>query len=516
MSNNSKDNRKRKFIETEDENVNINSKKKCIEQKINGDNSNKKLSQENKKLKEKIIELENENKHINDNFQKTKNSLGDEIDLLNEEIEKIYDEKHSLKKDIDEYIKEINSYKYDNLYLYDRTKQLKKELEEIKSENKNNLTEITPEEIFSKIFVLNVPGKKDKDTNNDNNKENITSNENNLESIEEEEDDNESIQDDEDWEYKLINRNINSIEDLIEIGMLYDKTLKVKYNINIKKLNKLVEPLQKLNTMVGMEKVKQSIVDLILYFLQGIDDKNNDMLHCVIEGPPGVGKTEVAKILGQIYRKMGILSNDKFKSVKRSDLIGGYLGQTAIKTQKVLDECKGGVLFIDEAYSLGNSEGKDSYSKECIDTLTAYLSENKQNFICIIAGYKDSLKQCFFKYNEGLERRFPYRFEIDEYNPEELSKIFLKIVKENNWSTTEFDVSFFEKNKEYFTFNGGDMELLFHKCKIAHSKRVFCLEKKFKKILNTSDLDEGLKLLLNNNEIAKRKEKINTWCNMYT
>ena len=112
------------------------------------------------------------------------------------------------------------------------------------------------------------------------------------------------------------------------------------------------------------------------------------MLHCVIEGPPGVGKTEVAKILGQIYRKMGILTSDKFKSVKRSHLIGGYLGQTAIKTQKVLDECNGGVLFIDEAYSLGNSEGKDSYSKECIDTLTAHLSENKQNFICIIAGYK--------------------------------------------------------------------------------------------------------------------------------
>ena len=131
---------------------------------------------------------------------------------------------------------------------------------------------------------------------------------------------------------------------------------------------------------------------------------------------------------------MGVLSKGTFHSVKRSDLIGGFLGQTAIKTEKLLKKCIGGVLFIDEAYSLGNKEGKDMYSKECIDTLTAFLTEHSNNFICIIAGYKDSLEQCFFSYNRGLERRFPYRFSLKGYSPKELQQIFIKKVNGNDWS----------------------------------------------------------------------------------
>jgi len=321
----------------------------------------------------------------------------------------------------------------------------------------------------------------------------------------------------ENWEYKILNRSIETIEDLIELGNLYDAEEKIRYNIDIKTLNNLVPPLIELKNMIGMKKVKRNIVDQIIYYLQGIDDKNNDMLHCVIEGPPGVGKTEVAKILGKIYKKLGILTSDKFKIVKRSDLIGGYLGQTAIKTQKVLDECNGGVLFIDEAYSLGNVEGKDSYSKECIDTLTAYLSENKRNFICIIAGYKEALKNCFFNMNEGLERRFPYRFEIDKYNPEELREIFFKIVKQYNWNyiENEIGISFFEKNQKYFIFNGGDMEILFHKCKISHSRRVFTLSNEFKKKLSLDDLEKGFKLYLQNDEISNRYNKDSYPNNMY-
>ena len=106
---------------------------------------------------------------------------------------------------------------------------------------------------------------------------------------------------------------------------------------------------------------------------------------------------------------MGVIKGNKrniygenkyeFKIVKRSDLIGKYLGHTAAKTQKVIDSCKGGVLFIDEAYSLGNPEGRDSFSKECIDTINQNLTENKANLLCIIAGYKDALDKCFFAYN---------------------------------------------------------------------------------------------------------------------
>ena len=201
---------------------------------------------------------------------------------------------------------------------------------------------------------------------------------------------------------------------------------KKKYNLDIEIISKLVEPLTKLSNMVGLQHIKDKIFSIILFYLQGLENKNNDLLNTVLEGPPGVGKTEVSKILADIYLNLGILKKGNFQSVKRSQLIGGYLGQTAIKTQDVLDNCTPGVLFIDEAYSLGNQEKKDSFSKECIDTINAHLVEHKNDFICIIAGYKEDLNNCFFKYNSGLERRFPYRFTMKPYKPEELCLILQK------------------------------------------------------------------------------------------
>ena len=123
--------------------------------------------------------------------------------------------------------------------------------------------------------------------------------------------------------------------------------------------------------------------------------------------------------------KIDNLENDNFITATRSDLVAKYLGQTADKTQKVIDSALGGVLFIDEAYSLGNQEQRDSFSKECIDTINENLTEKKTDFICIIAGYKDEIESCFFSYNSGLERRFPVRFTIEEYKPEELYLIFI-------------------------------------------------------------------------------------------
>ena len=121
-----------------------------------------------------------------------------------------------------------------------------------------------------------------------------------------------------------------------------------------------------------------------------------DFMHTVIYGPPGSGKTEVAKIIGRIFSNLGILNKKIFKKVSRNDLVAGYLGQTAIKTKDMIKASLGGVLFIDEAYSLGNSEKKDSFAKECVDTLCEALSEHKHNWMVIIAGYEKELNDCFF------------------------------------------------------------------------------------------------------------------------
>ena len=118
-------------------------------------------------------------------------------------------------------------------------------------------------------------------------------------------------------------------------------------------------------------------------------------MHTVIYGPPGTGKTEIAKIIGAIFAKLGVLNKKQFKKVTRADLIAGYLGQTALKTRDVIKEALGGVLFIDEAYALGNPEKKDSFAKECIDTLRT-ISEHKDQLMVIIAGYEEELKKAFF------------------------------------------------------------------------------------------------------------------------
>ena len=182
------------------------------------------------------------------------------------------------------------------------------------------------------------------------------------------------------------------MKDILKLIKDYPLKFDVEYNINMKAIHDIKEPLNELNNMVGMHKLKNAIVDQILYFIQEFhkvsNSKNNDFMHTVIYGPPGTGKTETAKIMGKIFSKLGILSKEYFKKVTRADLIAGYLGQTALKTRDVIKDAIGGVLFIDEAYALGNPEKRDSFAKECLDTLCEGLSDNKENLMVIIADMK--------------------------------------------------------------------------------------------------------------------------------
>lgn len=299
----------------------------------------------------------------------------------------------------------------------------------------------------------------------------------------------------------------SSLDDLIKIG----QTTKFYKNLDVVVLWEILPYLIELQSLIGMAKVKESIFYQTIYYLQNMHKRNieGDYLHSIITGKPGTGKTTVAKILAKIYQNIGILSTGKFKVAHREDLVGEYLGSTANKTKKLLTSCLGGVLFVDEIYALGpGQKDKDSYSKEAIDTICAFLSENKNNFCFIGAGYKDEIEKCFFSVNEGLRRRFQWVHNIEDYQPEDLCKIFKKMVLEMKWEVDATDVTItdlIKKEKEIFKDAGGSVENFLSKIKLAHSKRVFGQPEELKFKITTQDMESALEMM-KQNEMSKKRE----------
>ena len=267
-------------------------------------------------------------------------------------------------------------------------------------------------------------------------------------------------------------KNLNSIDDIINLKTHPNKFDFVN-NIKFNKLYNIIPALEELKNIIGMANVKEKIFRSICYFLHDINNKGtdesiyNEMNHIMIMGPPGVGKTTIAKIMGNIYLRLGFLENDNFITATRSDLVAKYLGQTADKTQKVIDSALGGVLFIDEVYSLGNKEGRDSFAKECIDTINLNMSRTDRPWLLIVGGYKEEIEDSFLAYNKGLERRFTVKLEIKGYNENELYDILLSFIKQEKWDIEKdsINVKDIKDNINKFKYYGGDMRKLFQLAK---------------------------------------------------
>ena len=213
----------------------------------------------------------------------------------------------------------------------------------------------------------------------------------------------------------------------------------------------LEEYLDELNKLVGLEKVKKDVNSLInlvrirkLRSERGIKQPPMS-LHLVFSGNPGTGKTTVARLLSKIYCEIGLLSKGHLVETDRSGLVGGFVGQTAIKTQEVIQSALGGILFIDEAYSL-TSKSENDYGAEAIDTLLKAMEDHRDDLIVIVAGYP-ALMDKFLYSNPGLESRFNKFIYFEDYNEEELYNIFQLMSKESNLTINEAGDNYL---KEYF------------------------------------------------------------------
>jgi SpoVK/Ycf46/Vps4 family AAA+-type ATPase len=201
--------------------------------------------------------------------------------------------------------------------------------------------------------------------------------------------------------------------------------------------------LNELNSFTGLTSVKQSLWDFVTYLKfiherkkHGLKTTDDFSIHCVFTGNPGTGKTTVARRLGRIFKAMGLLTSGHVVEVDRAALVGQFIGETAQKTEKAINEASGGVLFIDEAYTLIRQGSNQDFGQEAIDILLKRMEDRKDDFVVIAAGYPSRMEE-FITSNPGLKSRFTHFFHFEDYTPDELITIFKQMASEEDFIVTE-------------------------------------------------------------------------------
>ncbi|MCF8242691.1 MAG: AAA family ATPase [Melioribacteraceae bacterium] len=217
------------------------------------------------------------------------------------------------------------------------------------------------------------------------------------------------------------------------------------------------EVLKDLNNLIGLSSIKQEVTNLVNYLrvekkraeFGGKETKLN--IHFVFTGNPGTGKTTVARLIGNIFKALKLLPKGNVMEVDRAALVGTHIGQTAPKTNKVIERAMGGILFIDEAYTLSPKGTPNDFGKEAIDTILKKMEDDRGKFIVVVAGYTDNMKE-FLDTNPGLASRFTKYIEFPDYNPEELTAIFKKFVESKGLALqAEAEDSLLELFNEMYT-----------------------------------------------------------------
>ena len=259
----------------------------------------------------------------------------------------------------------------------------------------------------------------------------------------------------------------------------------------------LEKVLKELNELIGLENVKKDVSELINLLeiqkkrtLEGL--KNTEItLHTVFLGPPGTGKTSVARLLSRIFKHLGFLSKGQLIETDREGMIAGFVGQTALKVDKIVEESLGGVLFIDEAYALTQNSLGNDYGAEAVNTLIKRMEDHRDDLALVVAGYTEPMK-IFVESNPGLRSRFNRFFEFDHFSPSELLQIFESIAHKSDFVITndakeKLNDTFnllHEKKDDSFG-NARVVRNLFEKCVQNHANRIIKIKKLSKKTLKT-------------------------------
>ena len=260
--------------------------------------------------------------------------------------------------------------------------------------------------------------------------------------------------------------------------------------------------LAELDSYIGLQTVKEEVHNLInmasVYQLRRQHDlPTTDMsLHLVFTGNPGTGKTMMARMMARIYRSLDILSRGQLVEVDRSGLVAGYVGQTAIKTQKVIEKAMGGVLFIDEAYAL-NGRSENDFGQEAIDTILKAMEDHRDDLVVIVAGYTDLMDR-FIHSNPGLESRFNRFLLFDDYTTDEMVEIFRMQCKKGCYQLTEEAQPLIrdyiaEESADDSFGNARGVRNLFEHVLVAQNNRLATMEKITREDLMTITADDVLR-----------------------